>query len=471
MGTSKVCSLLSLLRVSFLLMFICGGALATQRLLVVINNQDNPHHLSYSKLTQSYIQGQADSVKRHLAVEVIISTATWPDLRSLWTFYPLLKELKDLYESDNIDWVLVIQEHTEVDLVLLQKLITSFNSSAPQFIGRALQDKTPTIIHHYENTSLKYPDSSSGMLLSWPLITSRPNREPIDFNIDPQHELARYLYDDGKGTALTDAAEFCGESSQSDTCATRYSLESTLCPASSMHKAVSEDDIFVMIKTGEVYHKTRVPLQMRLWTGRLKHKEINSEKLDPSIPTVKVDAPNTERGHCAKFYAILKRALQTENIRKKPWLVIVDDDTIMNVTRLAKLLSCYSVKDKIALGERYGYKAHDGYGYSYITGGGGTVLSMPSVKAIINGGYKCNKPDEPDDMMLGIWLRSLQIPALHSSLFHQAPPSAYAPRYIVSQKHQAISFHKYQPDDPDKVAKEWLGLTPLLTPDMEHDEL
>lgn len=44
---------------------------------------------------------------------------------------------------------------------------------------------------------------------------------------------------------------------------------------------------------------------------------------------------------------------------------------------------------------------------------------MAAVSAIINGGFHCNQPDSPDDMMLGLWLRGLGIPIVHSALFHQ----------------------------------------------------
>ena len=42
-----------------------------------------------------------------------------------------------------------------------------------------------------------------------------------------------------------------------------------------------------------------------------------------------------------------------------------------SVTRLRRMLGCYNPNEAVVLGERYGYKATAGYGYDYVTGGGG----------------------------------------------------------------------------------------------------
>ncbi len=47
-----------------------------------------------------------------------------------------------------------------------------------------------------------------------------------------------------------------------------------------------------------------------------------------------------------------------------------------SIKRLRSLLSCYNPQEAIVLGERYGYKAAAGYGYDYITGGGGSVIIL-----------------------------------------------------------------------------------------------
>lgn len=99
--------------------------------------------------------------------------------------------MADIYESDGINWLLVIPEYTELNLASLLKVIERYDSSQPHFIGRALQDKQRVITHHYADPALKYPDTSSGMLLSWPMVVYAPsNLSPSDFNIDPRHEVS-----------------------------------------------------------------------------------------------------------------------------------------------------------------------------------------------------------------------------------------------------------------------------------------
>ena len=59
---------------------------------------------------------------------------------------------------------------------------------------------------------------------------------------------------------------------------------------------------------------------------------------------------NTESGHCNKTMAIVNHFLEQED---KDILVIVDDDTVLSVARLASLLSCYTGEDTpVLLGQR-----------------------------------------------------------------------------------------------------------------------
>ena len=60
---------------------------------------------------------------------------------------------------------------------------------------------------------------------------------------------------------------------------------------------------------------------------------------------------NTESGHCNKTMAIINHFLEQED---KDILVIVDDDTVLSVARLASLLSCYTGEESpVFLGQRY----------------------------------------------------------------------------------------------------------------------
>lgn len=44
---------------------------------------------------------------------------------------------------------------------------------------------------------------------------------------------------------------------------------------------------------------------------------------------------------------------------------------LSSAPRLQQLLSCYDPNEIILLGERYGYGVSTGFGYEYVTGGGG----------------------------------------------------------------------------------------------------
>lgn len=136
------------------------------------------------------------------------------------------------------------------------------------------------------------------------------------------------------------------------------------------------------------------------------------------------------------------------NKESVPWLLIADDDTLLNLYNLAELLSCYDSSEAIALGERYGYSTYD-----YITGGGGMVFSRKCVEMIV---HNCGCPanDSPDDMIIGMCLLRIGIPIIHSPLFHQARPDDYSPELLASQR--PISFHNFWNMDPIVEYDKWL---------------
>lgn len=55
-------------------------------------------------------------------------------------------------------------------------------------------------------------------------------------------------------------------------------------------------------------------------------------------------------------------------------------------------------------------------------------------------------------MIFGICLKSLNIDAIHSSLFHQARSKDYPPEVLVRN---SISFHKFWQIDPFEVYEKW----------------
>lgn len=216
---------------------------------------------------------------------------------------------------------------------------------------------------------------------------------------------------------------------------------------------VKKEEIFVAVKTCRKFHADRIPIVKKTWAAQASHIEYYSDYAETAIPTVDLGIPNTDRGHCGKTFAILERFLNHSH-DKIAWLVIVDDDTLISISRLRHLLSCYDSSDPVFLGERYGYGLGTG-GYSYVTGGGGMVFSREAIRRLLASNCRCYSNDAPDDMVLGMCFSGLGIPVTHSPLFHQARPVDYPKDYLSHQI--PVSFHKHWHIDPVKVYLTWLA--------------
>ncbi|VDM69385.1 unnamed protein product, partial [Strongylus vulgaris] len=168
-----------------------------------------------------------------------------------------------------------------------------------------------------------------------------------------------------------------------------------------------------------------VPIVKRTWGASLPFIEFYSNVANRSIPTIDSGVPNTERGHCGKTFVILRRFVRTLNESNASenfsWLFIADDDTLVSIPRLLQLLSCYDSKDKMIIGERYGYgfSTSGRDGYDYPTGGSGMAFSSSAAKAIISD-CECPSNDSPDDMIIGVCARRSGVRIIHNAAFHQA---------------------------------------------------
>ncbi|KAL8190930.1 UNVERIFIED_CONTAM: Beta-1,3-glucosyltransferase [Gekko kuhli] len=81
-----------------------------------------------------------------------------------------------------------------------------------------------------------------------------------------------------------------------------------------------------------------VPIVKQTWEAEADLIEYYSDYTESSIPTVDLGVPNTERGHCGKTFAILERFLNL-NPSTTPWLVIVDDDTLIRCFDLVLIVT------------------------------------------------------------------------------------------------------------------------------------
>jgi UDP-glucose:O-linked fucose beta-1,3-glucosyltransferase len=91
------------------------------------------------------------------------------DYIGAWGIWSILNKLSD--RSQNSSWILIAEPYTNVDWSKLVDLTNNLDPNEDHFLGRALDDDEPTIIHHYygfqgSEKRLFYPDFAAGVLLS-----------------------------------------------------------------------------------------------------------------------------------------------------------------------------------------------------------------------------------------------------------------------------------------------------------------
>ncbi|XP_007650436.2 beta-1,3-glucosyltransferase isoform X1 [Cricetulus griseus] len=422
-----------------------------KEIVFVIQSQSNPFHAKRAEQLRRSILQQASNLTQDLPRVLLLHQLAKQE--GAWTILPLLPHFSVTY-SKNSAWIFFSEEETRIQIRRLLETLRRFDPSKEWFLGKALHDEESTIIHHYafsENpTAFKYPDFAAGWALSVPLVNKLAKRlksEPLksDFTIDLKHEIALYIWDKGGGPPLTPVPEFCTDDAGSH-CATTFHSFLPLCGT-----PVNKEEIFVAVKTCKKFHGDRIPIVKKTWAAQASLIEYYSDYAESPIPTVDLGIPNTDRGHCGKTFAILERFLNRSH-DKVAWLVIVDDDTLISISRLRHLLSCYDSSDAVFLGERYGYGLGTGGG---VGGGGGMVFSREAIQRLNARNCRCYSNDAPDDMVLGMCFSGLGIPVTHSPLFHQARPVDYPKDYLSHQI--PISFHKHWHIDPVKVYLTWLA--------------
>ncbi|KAL3856690.1 hypothetical protein ACJMK2_011415 [Sinanodonta woodiana] len=407
--------------------------------------QSEGYHANRAKAFQKHFNDQIKHLEKENRPLLYLSHKKWADIGT-WTLFPLLTIFAEKFSKKS--WFFICEEETRIDLPKLRGLLQQFNSSQDLFLGKPLRDQEPTIIHHFSDPKLfTYPDPAAGFLLSYPLVKKLADRLPdtgfrTDFNIDPKHELAKYIYQDGNGVRMTEVPELCTDNENAQ-CVTSYPVKFPDCG-----KPVKEGDFFVAVKTCEKYHKDRVSVVKNTWGKETENIEYYSHVEDPSIPTIDLGVQNTEHGHCGKTLAIMKRFISNPKTSQIPWLIIVDDDTIISIKRLKRLLACYDSSQSLAVGERYGYNVVSGIGYSYITGGGGMIFSNKMAQKFA-AECPCPRDDSPDDMILGLCLKRFGIPVTHTPYLHQARPNDYSVDFLSHQI--PVSFHKHWMNDPYQV--------------------
>ena len=436
------------------LLFANANADEENGLLVIIRSQSNEYHNRVAVETKQKLDTYA---KQHnLNVKVLVMHHEWP-VESAWIILPLMPSIAHKY-ADDFAWVMFIEENTSVNLKrLFSNVLSKYDFREEVYIGRCLVDQEISIIHHFafHDGGLKnfsFPDFHAGWVLSKTLVQRIADqwdfeKKNSDFQIDVQHEIAMYL-DKQFGVKMTCCSEICGVV-EKDSCATWVEYSIPDCG-----NTITLDDILISVKTTKQFHDSRVKIVQDTWGKFLKHILYYSNITDSSIPTIDCGIPNTVIGHCGKMEVIINDAHNKPELAEFSWLVIADDDSIIGISQLVKLLNCYNTNVPVVLGERYGFRLNSGYGYSYVTGGGSMVMSRGAIKAWVDHDCKCPSIDAPDDMFLGQCFSTvIGVPVIHSPRFHQARPNDYSKGYLTNL--QPVSFHKHWLIDPTKVYEKY----------------
>ncbi|KAJ8044213.1 Beta-1,3-glucosyltransferase [Holothuria leucospilota] len=436
-----------------------GHSVTVKDVVFLIRSQQSSVHAKRAEKSKERIESQCKQLNQ-AGCDVVLIHEKYQSIGS-WILLPIFPSLENDFPKKK--WLFFCEEETQVNVAGLLEVLKKYDTSKPLLLGKALVDQVPSIIHHYkfheDVTKFKFPDFEAGWLINRKLlqiIARRWKEEPADinFSIDIKHEVAVFIWDEGNGSNLINVPELCSDGSplpreyKKGKCVTQHHKEIAQC-----EESVPQEKVLFAVKTCQKFHKSRVKVVLNTWGQFADNVIYYSDVKDDSIPTVDVNIPNVERGHCSKTLEILKRFLEDEKQAKYLWLIIVDDDTILSVSRLMKLLSCYDPTEEIFLGERYGYGHGRMFGYDYITGGGGMVFSRQAVSSFIKKGLRCSKHDDPDDMIIGMYAKSFSIPVIHSPLFHQSQPQQYALGFLEHQT--PVSFHKHTNLDPYEVYTIW----------------
>nr|CAD7403729.1 unnamed protein product [Timema cristinae] len=279
------------------------------------------------------------------------------------------------------------------------------------WLGHGLWDREATIVHHFASLQhFKYPHIASGVVFSAAILQRLSSRledetpPKTDFSIDPSHELSLYVWNKGRGTALSHSDLLCLH--KQPHCA------SYVVPFQPCADPVPNRSIYFAVKTCGKFHKDRIPVVKSTWAKYARYIGFYSELEDNSIPTINVGVANTDHGHCGKTLAILSHvAGLSGGLPDVRWVVVADDDTILSLVLVRKLVD--------------------------------------------SGLCRCPSISTPDDMFLGVCLARLGAPITHSPLFHQARPVDYAPEYLTV--HDPVSFHKHWMIDPVGVYQDWFA--------------
>lgn len=101
------------------------------------------------------------------------------------------------------------------------------------------------------------------MLLRWSSNSSLEDLHSSEFTIDPSHELALFVWDEGRGPTLRHSAKFC--LAKGPNCISHPVVQAPCRPL------ILTDKIFFAVKTCGKFHESRVPIVLQTWAKKTIH--------------------------------------------------------------------------------------------------------------------------------------------------------------------------------------------------------
>lgn len=227
-------------------------------IIIVVLSQKEGYHAAHADISRKGILEQANTLDKDPPVIILTHEL---DINGTWTIIPLLKHLPAIHEKAK--WIFFCLENTVIRLNKLLNLLSKYKSNKNVWIGHALYDHEPTIIHHFaeHNKKFKYPHVASGFAISSGLLHSllqlNEDKEQDDFAIDASYEFASFVAKLNKSVRLTHVSEICIVSSSD--CAT-YPRFFHPCATS-----VSPENVYFAVKTCAKYHVERIPTIKNTW--------------------------------------------------------------------------------------------------------------------------------------------------------------------------------------------------------------
>jgi UDP-glucose:O-linked fucose beta-1,3-glucosyltransferase len=415
--------------------------------------------------TLSQVHNASTFIPAHIP---LLYTHSYASLIPNWyAIYPIFSSI--IHQYPQLKWLFICEPQTRFNLI---ELIRFTEQTKDSYIGHGLYDSEPSIIHHFSFAlDNPYPDFASGVLISRNILSAFIERlesytKKIDFIIDIKYEFNQLINELTEVKLIDRSDLFCTQ--YRNQCLTWYDGQLDYsCPRTD----IQLDDLYFGIKTFIDYHQIRIEFLRKTWLNKnLNYNFFTNginETLDNKSERFIINPINTKSGHCHKTFSILNYFAQNKDNIK--YLIIVDDDTLISVQRLLRLIRCFMLSNDLplVLGERYGY----GNYYDYPTGGSGMIFNRQAVQQIISN-CQCPLPDTPDDMFLGLCLKRINIPLIHIQELHQAQPNAYSKDWLGHQK--SISFHKFQDINVEEIYRTYLHEEPPIIETSDHykkDEL